>query len=78
MRVRRGCGKGVRLEENLCPNPEPGMETTDHLQGQWAFLVEHFRHPCTAAQVGLQITAAEATTFHIVFDGFDGSGAGML
>jgi hypothetical protein len=52
------------------------METSDHLQRQRAFTVKHFRHPCTASQVRLQITAAEAATFHIVFDGFDGVGSG--
>src|SRR2546422_11763458 len=51
------------------------METTDHLQGQWAFTVEHFRHPRAASQVGLQVTAAEAATVHIVFDWFDGVGS---
>jgi hypothetical protein len=47
------------------------METPDHLQGQWAFPVEHFRHPRAASQVGFQITAAEPTTFHVVGDRFD-------
>jgi len=58
------------------------METPDHLQGQWPLPVEHFRYPCTASQVGLQITAAEPTTFHVVCDRFDrvwnGNAVGLL
>jgi len=47
------------------------METSDHLQRQWAFPVEHFRHSCTASQVGFQLTAAEPATFHVILDRFD-------
>src|SRR5262245_65037648 len=70
--VRRGCGQGIRLDENVCRNPEPCMETSDHPQGQGAFPVEHFRYPCTASQVGFQVAAAEPMTVHVVGDRFDG------
>jgi hypothetical protein len=30
--VRRGCGKGVWLDENLCRNAQPSMQTPDHVE----------------------------------------------
>ena len=61
----------IRLYQHFCRDAKPCVEPPYHVYRKRSFSAQYFRNTTTAANVRLQVTTRQATTFHVIPDGFD-------